>query len=74
MIGEKILKISMMVKIEKDEQPVIISVSNSEKRLLTDELKETYIILENGISKVELEQSDATFLMEQLNEIKKKKK
>lgn len=61
-------------EIQLNEQPVITSVSNSEKRLLTDELKETYIILENGISKVELEQSDATFLMEQLNEIKKKKK
>ncbi|PEM32623.1 hypothetical protein CN617_01995, partial [Bacillus wiedmannii] len=57
-----------------NQQPVITSVSHSEKRLLTDELKETYIIFENGIAKVELTKSDATFLMEQLNEIKEKKR
>ncbi|MDA1633362.1 hypothetical protein ACFQ9T_08270 [Bacillus cereus] len=32
------------------------------------------IIFENGIPKVELTKSDATFLMEQLNEIKEKKR
>ncbi|HDX9633546.1 hypothetical protein ACTFSP_03965 [Bacillus cereus group sp. MYBK108-2] len=57
-----------------NQQPVITPVNHSERRLLTDELKETYIIFENGIPKVELTKSDATFLMEQLNEIKEKKR
>lgn len=43
----------------------IINSQNNNRRLLTDEQKDTYIIFQDGTIKAELERSDVLFLFEQ---------
>ncbi|WP_179958490.1 hypothetical protein [Bacillus sp. BPN334] len=46
----------------------IINSQNNNRRLLTDEQKETYIIFQDGTIKAALERSDVLFLLEQLSD------